>query len=111
MKHKHAEVIKAWADGQEIEAFDHHIKKWFVVKHPIWESEMEYRVKPTPKPDVVLYVGFESASLIGYLASYEEVISKIDVYMTSRLISHWTNKLQITIDGETGKLKAAEVIE
>ncbi len=47
--HKHAEVIKAWADGGVIErrcpGFD-----WEPCNAPIWELDNEYRVKPAEFP-------------------------------------------------------------
>ena len=49
----HAEVIKAWADGAEIEFFDG--DSWQdVVNGPSWSSHTRYRIKPEPKPDIVL---------------------------------------------------------
>jgi hypothetical protein len=87
--HKHAALIKAWADGAEIELKDG--KDWRAISEPSWNRNMEYRIKPEPKPDVVeKYV----ASPCGF-----------------RLVEHWERKnLKLTFDGETGKLKAAEVI-
>lgn len=52
--HKHAEVIKAWADGAVVEARDTlniypESRKWHVVKYPAFSSTWEYRVKPPKK--------------------------------------------------------------
>ncbi len=49
--HKHAELIKAWADGAEIEWFDG--RTWHVVRSMAWGDDTQYRIKPEPKPDVV----------------------------------------------------------
>jgi len=52
--HKHAELIKAWADGAEIE--EQHLKKdWapFTDGHWMESDSWNYRIKPEPKPDVV----------------------------------------------------------
>lgn len=46
--HKHAELIKAWADGAEIEAFDTFTGKWYSVS-PTWNTEVQYRVRPEPQ--------------------------------------------------------------
>lgn len=44
--HKHAEVIKAWADGAEIEYED---CGWHdCTKSTVWDEETEYRIKPEP---------------------------------------------------------------
>ena len=44
--HKHAEIIKAWADGAEIQYNDGY--GWRDIKDPLWTSE-EYRIKPDVK--------------------------------------------------------------
>lgn len=48
--HVHAEVIKAWADGAEIEFYDFYAKKWFSFSNSenicSWNPNMLYRVKP-----------------------------------------------------------------
>ena len=49
MKHKHAELIKAWADGAEIEFWSKSSEKWVADLKPDWLTCCEYRVKPKPK--------------------------------------------------------------
>lgn len=44
MKHKHAELIKAWADGADIEIKT--AKGWSFIKNPSWYHSLEYREKP-----------------------------------------------------------------
>ena len=88
--HKHKDLIIAWANGAEIE---YKAKDWWVTTtDPWWEEHVEYRIKPEPKPDVVEHWYVH--------ATYRELI--------------WADKdsgnLRLTFDGETGKLKAAEVI-
>ncbi len=43
--HKHAELIKAWADGAEIE-YKVHNGGWVALEHPSWDDHNEYRIKP-----------------------------------------------------------------
>ena len=43
--HKHAALIKAWADGAEIE-FKDYVGLWTASPNPSWGSLMEYRIKP-----------------------------------------------------------------
>lgn len=45
--HKHAEVIKAWADGASIQLLSSN-NKWVDVINPEWLEDIEYRVKPEP---------------------------------------------------------------
>lgn len=48
--HKHAELIKAWADGAEIECRSPYTNyKWGSTTAPLWLPSYEYRVKPQPK--------------------------------------------------------------
>jgi hypothetical protein len=91
--HKHAEIIKAWADGAEIEFRTHNSIEWNrVFKGWSWDSTVicEYRIKPEPKPDVVQF----------WCASCEPVKRPA-----------LDNNLKLTFDGETGKLKSAEVLK
>lgn len=49
--HKHAEVIKAWADGAEIQ-WKSPGDLWVSLPEnssPAWSTNFEYRVKPQPK--------------------------------------------------------------
>ena len=58
MKHKHAELIKAWADGAEIEKKQIYCKyqmnqepiivseEWLSCPSPTWSWNEEYRIKP-----------------------------------------------------------------
>jgi hypothetical protein len=86
--HKHAEFIKAWADGAEIQTYDGIRDVWVdIIGNPAWTSA-SYRIKPEPKPDVVQF----------WCASCEPLKRPLD------------NNLKLTFDGETGQLKQAEVI-
>lgn len=91
--HKHAELIKAWADGAEIEAYSG-VGKWVCIERPEWYVDTIYRIKPEPKPDVV--------------RTYSIVWDKY----TNNPWWHGSvsHNLKLTFDGETGKLKSAEVL-
>lgn len=47
--HKHAAVIKAWADGAQIEWRERGFQDWKSVANPAWHGWAEYRVKPAPE--------------------------------------------------------------
>ena len=51
--HKHAELIKAWADGAEIER-RYSKDCWQLVTNPLWDEDAEYRIKK----NVVKTVGY-----------------------------------------------------
>lgn len=44
--HKHAEIIKAWADGAEIEGRQEGTQVWLLRNSPGWNLDWEYRIKP-----------------------------------------------------------------
>jgi hypothetical protein len=87
MKHKHAELIKAWADGAEIEVLTPSTSEWNDVSEPLWIADQEYRIKP--KPDVV---------------------EDTDLWRTNGYDMTEVGRFRLTFDGETGKLKSAEVL-
>lgn len=94
--HVHAECIKAWADGAIIQ-FQYRDGSWAACTvNPTWDPECRYRIKPEPKPDVVHYGMAGAGNLYTTLVSH-------------RHKAHYHN-LKLTFDGETGKLKKAEVI-
>ena len=90
--HKHAELIKAWADGAEIQ-FLARGGRWrdCAQNQPEWNLTTEYRIKPEPKPDVV------RTMLAG--------VNGIQFFCETQ-----DGNLKLTFDGETGKLKSAEVL-
>ena len=93
--HKHAEFIKAWADGAEIQTYDGIRDVWVdIMGNPAWTSE-RYRIKPEPKPDVV----------VEWLVEKQRV-----TYFDNRSVDSGKN-LRLTFDSETGKLKSAEVLK
>ena len=73
MKHKHAGLIKQWADGAEIE-FKMPDGRWRITARPVWHESDEYRIKPEEKKPVVrwLWAGKNSGSLGGRLMTEEE---------------------------------------
>ena len=94
--HKHAELIKAWADGAEIEAYFGG-GVWVYVENPKWQIGTTYRIKPETKPDVVYYGVFEGQGKVIIQAAFTRLRDNAD-------------QLKLIFDGETGKLKSAEVL-
>jgi hypothetical protein len=57
MKHKHADLIHAWADGAEIEVFvNGHWTSCVRKDYPDWHPILEYRIKPKEKKPVVRWL-------------------------------------------------------
>lgn len=98
--HPHAALIKQWADGAKIEWWSPD-EEWVEVERPGWFEAYEYRIKPEPKPDVVVY-----GRMKDYVQELDEYPQVTDI---ARFKSRHDN-LKFIFDGETGKLKSAEVI-
>lgn len=80
--HKHAELIKAWADGAEIEYFRDEVG-WQLICTPSWDEDVEYRIKPEEKKPVVRWLWAyrnESRWEQFYRFMTEEEATKILVY-------------------------------
>jgi hypothetical protein len=94
--HKHAELIKAWADGAEIEMYFPFHDKWEVTKTPFWDWDCTFRIKP--KPDVETYLTKVGGQWIEG---------------NSRLMREGApyHMLKLICDSETGKLKSSEVLK
>lgn len=93
--HKHAELIKAWADGAVIQFWGEVSKQWFDTNDnfPSWDDDCKYRVKPEPKPDRIVSVQVQELS-------GKTIIVGLNT----------PDNLKLIFDGETGELKDAVVL-
>ena len=89
-RHKYADLIHAWADGAEIQVLNN--GRWIDIYYLSWSEYAEYRIKPQPKPDYVLY---DNVSL--------------ETELSMRIGNN--SNVRYTFDGETNKLKSAEVVK
>lgn len=100
--HRHAEVLRAIADGKEVEwQKETCIGCWHEMDsayNPIDDWELKWRVKPEPKPDYFLY-GMYDANSAGYMSKYNQDKN------------NWKYKMKITIDGETHEPKSVELVK
>ena len=96
MRHKHYDMIVAWAEGKTVQNFNDIYNQWEDVNGaPFWIDSFQYRIKPEPKPDWCKRI---------LVQTFGENICRWD-------ISHYPNaNLKLTFDGETGRLKSAEVL-
>jgi len=95
--HKHAELIKAWADGAEIEYKSKFFGGWFLFdgEKDGWVEDYEYRIKPEPKPDYYT----------------KHIAYKARIYSEGDRHPPAMPNLKLCFDGETGQLKSAEVLK
>jgi hypothetical protein len=100
--HKHAELIKAWADGAEIEFYDTRFatNRWKLCGDtPVWDEKFQYRIKP--KPDIIYYGVFNPRQICNHPLEADACFTKFNDV---------DDQIKVTFDGETGKLKSAEVL-
>jgi hypothetical protein len=98
--HKHAELIKAWADGYTIQYKDGY--GWWDWDYPDWDGDDEYRIKPEQKPDYSRYIVGSETSNDWYEFSARQLDENLGVIKP---------QIKITFDGETGKIKSVEVLK
>jgi hypothetical protein len=54
--HKHAELIKAWADGAQIQVLHPSNSSWWDANPPLWDLDYQYRIKPEERKLVVRWL-------------------------------------------------------
>jgi len=110
--HKHAELIKAWADGAEIEYKDEPFRKWTLLPYPHFNSDGEYRIKPEPKPDKILYAvfGFDGKNYHDIAGLWNNTDALPGRFNKDQFKT--VSKIKFIIDGEDfTKLKSVEIIK
>jgi len=104
--HVHKDLIIAWADGAEIEFKLRGEKEWRsyqslgIPNNPKWDETTLYRIKP--EPDIVKYMGFDCHDDERFCSELHNILEIVD---------DWHKQVKLTFDGETGKLKAVEIVK
>jgi hypothetical protein len=141
MKHKHAELIKKWADGAEIE-YSFEGKYWRFIDNPSWDEKYNYRLK---RPDwqrklidaakegkevqLRFYDSWEKSTVNYELDDYDfaeftedfyriKTEPKPDIelfyYVLEGDITKWYSHeahFKVIVDGETGEYKGVESLK
>ena len=94
--HKHAEIIKAWADGAEVEFKSSCTSSWWPTTTPTWDRCYEYRIKVEEEVLITRVTLHKGSLTYPYLSTNSD-----PTYDQKNL------KLTFT----DGKLTAAEVIK
>lgn len=99
--HKHAALIKAWADNPELviqfRGGGLQSSCWYSMVTPDW-SHSEVRIKPVPKPDY---------SMISFVYAAED---KVCLWPKKFAYSNYGGQVEFIFDGETGELKDVQMI-
>lgn len=92
--HVHAELIKAWADGAEIEYQYEHDKQLYWTSagsSPNWLPEIKYRIKQQPKKKVTRWLwAYKYPRDVHWLLSSR--------YMTEQEFVYWTSAKGIKLE-------------
>lgn len=106
--HKHADLIKAWADGAVIQ-YENSRGDWLrcMGDVPSWSASANYRIKPESKPDVVMYTHINQAGVRGARVL---ITSEHNWNQTGMPAYTSPANSKLTFDGETGNLKSIEMI-
>ena len=94
MRHKHCDLIKAWAEGTDIE-YKTETGRWLLATTPNWSIDTAYRIKQEPKPD--------------YSVSFSITSGDHGVMVTCCAGADPKANLRLSFDGETHKIKGAVV--
>ena len=100
-KHVHYDIIMQWAsDPSKTLQYRYQDDPWrtCITSHIPWDEEIQYRIKPEPKPDVVLTGEIRLGS-----GKYLEFSNIKDFPITPNA--------SFIFDGETHKLKDIKVIQ
>lgn len=112
--HKHAELIKQWADGAIIQCKVTGSASWSdcVMNDPSWSIGNEYRIKPELKPDFSKFMGLYSDGDGSHHNSgvYPHAMRHISREIkTTDVVWNICNKLELIFDGETKELKGVKI--
>jgi len=109
--HVHAEVIHAWADGQDVE-WSFNGCDWVTSNVNFgetlsWSPKVKYRVKPTPPKIIELYANADLQSMptIFGLVNAEDIVGNF----SNKFIS--TDNLKLSFCPVAGILIAAELVK
>ena len=110
--HKHAALIKAWAEGATIQVnFPNDAERWTDTPDPAWGTSYsrKYRIKPEPKPDLVVNAVME------FKEKWKHPYIRCN--WTGGCPAGYQHNLKLglpviafTFDGETDQLKKVEIV-
>lgn len=106
-KHKHAEVIKAWADGATIECKPNcrpWLTKWAELKEtPQWHEDHEYRIKPEPPAKSYPFTGMTVEEKIDAFNAAPNGTINMTTFIANAALRHAIDSKQLVepVDGLT----------
>ena len=95
MRHKHADLIIAWANGAEIQIQMPGHDEWTDITYPDWLPSQFYRIRPEPKQDVIYWT---------------RVNKWKDAFTGLTTSAGALANVEFIFDGETGELKSVRML-
>lgn len=89
--HKHAVIIKAWADGHKIQYKD--FDDWINDESPVWCEDTEYRVAPT----IAKFRRVQRFRLYKHIAGYGNISVQVatdDFFESDSCFHGWVGEWQ-----------------
>ena len=87
-RHKHADVIIAWAEGEDVQIWDDRAKRWWGVLTPSFYEDRKYRIKPPAKKYRVALFRFSNEDGSTYTAS-TDIQEEADKYEQHKSFVRW----------------------
>lgn len=113
MKHPSHEFLTAIANGEKpsIQTLDG--INWVDIQRDdgllCVYNGMKVRIKPVPAPDVYRYINcYETPENAGFSVAGHYTPGSASQFV-ARTPRYWIGTIRVTVDGETGRLKSAEV--
>ena len=98
-RHKHADVIIAWAEGKDVQVWDEDNNCWLDVKSssPSFNECWEYRIKPPARKYRVAMFRFSNEAASTYTAC-TDIQEEADSYEQHRSFVRWlTNWIEYEV--------------
>ncbi len=88
-RHKHADLIIAWANGAEIEYSGSRSSGWIMATAPSWQEDVVYRIKTKPEP---VYPSATSFYHNGVHIPSEIVAAALKRFVESGMLARYVEK-------------------
>lgn len=101
-KHIHADVIKAWADGKDIE-YSYDGTSWYYTEGPTWTESVKYRVR-----EEAVYKEFEG---IIWMNKQYDSFKPYPVLLVHNDFSAQPTDTKVKLKFKNDKLVSIEIVE
>ena len=103
-RHPHADLIIQWANNTKLklQIWRGASCCWEDINHPRWNKECLYRIKPEPKPDVIVYTcigrdvsGAHHTPGVGFVRSLPKMICSMQDLVIIKLLPNLNSPMMV----------------